>query len=555
MHWQVKAQIDSTANFLTQVEKILLRNRGVESQAQKGEFLNPSHPRDLDMGTIGIDQENLDRAVERLVLARDQGQTVVIYGDYDADGICATAILWQVLHRLGIKAFPFIPLREVHGYGLSQLGLETILEKYKPDLVVTVDNGIVAHQAAEWLYTQTEGKVDLVISDHHQVGESLPRAHSIVHSDQVCGTTVAWYLAFSFVEKVEPKLIASMDKFLDLVAIGTIADMMSMVGINRSFAKHGLEVLTRSTRPGIVALKAAASLRSDQPMTSYHVGFMLGPRINAMGRIDDGLAALRLLCTNRQDTANNLSAKLDDTNKARQDLTQEALSRAIDGYEAKGDHAASVIVLAGDYHEGIIGLIAGKLVEKYFKPSIVISVDGEVSKGSARSVPGVNIIELIRRCDQYLLGAGGHPAAAGLSIKTKDIDKFTQEFTNEAKSIIDPQLLEKSIEIDCHIPLENVSLELHQLIQQLAPFGLANPQPTFSSFAQVLSSRLMGQDGKHLKLELKQGSVQLPGVGFGRGSWIEQLETSKTYNFAYTIDLNHWQGETQLQLHLRDFSV
>lgn len=555
MKWNTQAELDEESQKpLKDLEEILLTNRGIASAEEKKEFFNPPHPAEISPTDIQIDSQELEKAVARLTQAKEKGETVVIYGDYDADGICATAILWQALHKLGFKAHPFIPIREEHGYGLSLKGLESVIEKFDPDLIVTVDNGIVAHEPAAWLKDRPSKKIDLIITDHHQLAETLPTAQAIVHSDQVCGTVVAWYVASECLKQVKGHEVDGLKRnMLDLVAIGTIADMMPMVGVNRSYAKHGLDSLTQSERPGIVALKKAAGISPDQEMTGYHVGFLLGPRINAMGRIGDGLDALRLLCTGSETKAQELAETLDDTNKQRQDLTQESLERAISDYEALDQSADPVIVLAGDYHEGIIGLIAGKLAEKYYKPAVVISRDGEVSKGSARSVSGINIIELIRTCQTHLVGAGGHPAAAGLSIETAKIEIFTQEFVAKAREQIDPSLLEKTLDIDCQISIDLVDFELTDLVQRFVPFGLGNHQPIFASEAEILDLRQVGRDSSHLKMVLKQSGKPLEAMAFGKGHWAEKLSPGTTATIAYTVGVNEWNGRRSVQVVVRGY--
>lgn len=554
MKWQIQQQLDSDTDVETIIDT-LLKNRGLISEAEKQVFFHPQSPLALQAEQVGLNQTQLTKAIERIFSAIKNNHSIVIYGDYDADGICATALLWQTLHLMKANVMPFIPDREKHGYGISLDGINQILDQYRPDLVITVDNGIVAHQPAKYLKKQ---KVDLIITDHHQQDNHWPVAEALVHSTQICGSGVSWFVARELLREFDSKTVEPRAQaLLDLVAIGTIADLMPMMGVNRSLARFGLEQLTHTKRPGLVAIKTEAGIEPGTQMNSYHVGYVIGPRINAMGRIDHGLSALRLLCTRNHTQAQKLSLELSKVNRQRQDMTAEAIGIAQEIYQADSDlQGESIIVISHpDFHEGIIGLVAGKLTEKYHKPSIVIAENKSISKGSARSVSGVNIIELIRHVDSYLLGAGGHPGAAGLSLETTRISKFKQAIESVAAESIPSELLEKTLRVDAQIPLELATFELYKRIAEFAPFGMNNPRPVLASEVEIIDYRIIGRQKDHIKIIVglsSESEVQIESIGFGMAETVALIEQKLERNIAYTLDKNEWNGRTSLQLVLKD---
>jgi single-stranded-DNA-specific exonuclease len=544
MRWQINHQVtkkDRSAR-IQEIVDALFRHRGLTAPADIDAFLNPPHPADLSAAAVGLDPKQLKKAVLRINQAIKAKKPILIFGDYDADGITATAILWETLHALGAEALPFIPNRERHGYGLSLKGFDEASQKITGDikpLVITVDNGITAVGPAEYIKSQG---YDLIITDHHTPGEKLPPADCLVHTTHLCGAGVAWMLA----KELAPPAIAATT--LDLACIGTVADMMPVVGVNRSFVYHGLPLVQTTARPGLQALLKEANVDIGKPLTPYHIGYAIAPRLNAMGRLDDALDSLRLLCTKNPAKADGLAQKLGDTNRTRQDLTVSLLEHA---KAAVGPHTDQrVIIIDHDtYHEGIIGLIAGKLAETYYRPAIVISRKKGLSKASARSIPGVNITNLIRSQSHLLAGVGGHPMAAGFSIETDQIDLFKQALTAHAEEAIDSKLLVPSITIDCQIDLDDISQELYEAIQQLQPFGLGNSQPLFAiENAPILSKQIMGSASQHLKLLLKRPQdLPLPALWFGHGDQAALLDGTVS-QLAFTVDQNTWKGRTSLQV-------
>lgn len=542
MNWTIKTKLKETDHDKRRQEilKALLHSRGLQTKAQIKDFFDPHSPMDLSPKDFGLDQSNLDSAVKLINQHITDGNEVVIYGDYDADGITATAVMWLALNKVGAKAFPFIPDRKDHGYGISQAGLDEISKNHSPKLVITVDNGIVANQPIQDLINKD---INVILTDHHQPSGELPKANAIIHSDQIAGSGVAWVLARELLKATDPDFANSL---LDLVSIGTIADLMPMVGINRSFAKHGLKALTQTTKPGLKALKKIADIQSDTVMSAYHVGYILGPRINAMGRIGDGTQALRLLCTQNVSAANQLADLLNKTNKQRQELTYDLTTLADQIYKQTDTTQKIIVISSTEFHEGVIGLIAGRLAEKYHKPAIAISIEDQGCKGSARSVSGINVIELIRLHKDLLTGCGGHPGAAGLSIQEDQIEEFTKQIQFSAQNL-DQTLFEKTIEAECELELSDIDFQLHQEIEKLIPFGIGNKKPIFYLETNLEFERFLGKDNKHVKFKTPD-NPKLEAIYFNIPETLEPQAINNKQKIIAKIGVNEWNGNTKLQL-------
>jgi single-stranded-DNA-specific exonuclease len=537
---------------LEELRGILLQNRGISNPEA---FFSTKHPLDLTLEDTGIRAAEMEKAISRLKQARANEEDVLVFGDYDADGISATAILWLTLHHLGYKTRPFIPHRAKHGYGISNRALDEILAGEMPDLIVTVDNGIVAHGPAARI---REAGIDLIITDHHQpetddTGKTiLPKALAVVHTTKLCGATVAWMLA----RELDAEFAASL---LDLATIATIADQVPLVGANRSFAKHGLEALKQTKRPGLQALFKAAKIEKSKINTSS-IGFGIAPRINAMGRLEHGMDALRLLCTNNKTRAADLADTLVATNLRRQDLTDELMREAIHQAEQQVDEKL-IIVSSHDFHDGIIGLLAGRLTEQFYKPAIAISLNGGVAKASARSVAGVNIVELIREVQDELLEVGGHPMAAGFGLEMDKLDSVLRRLFDLAKKQINPDMLIPSISIDCQLPYRFITEETVDLIETLAPFGQGNDQPVFELEGVAVDAKRIGQGGSHLKLLIAGPDMEayrgqgLEALVWRQGGISNQLGLKQPIKLAGYLEFNHWNGNRKVQMVVREVEL
>lgn len=550
-----------------EVARALLKHRGVEQKDFK-EFFSPRSPLELSYTEVGLDQTQLDLATQRIKTAIQNQEDVVIFGDYDADGVCATTVLWEAIAELGLEARVFIPDRLKHGYGMSDRSLSALLNEKKPNLIITVDNGIVAHTAVQSLVDQG---VDVIVTDHHapELNSKLenskfqkksqstihysefnfPNAHSIVHTTQLCGTTVAWFLAKSLGAE-------SIKNSLDLCGIATIADQMPLLKANRSFATHGIEAMRNTNRTALLELYTLANI-APQDIDARSVNFVIAPRINAMGRLSSAVDAFHALTHADIDEVRRLVNLLHTTNTERQELTWETVEHAKSQADLwKDEH---IIVLASEtYHEGVIGLIAGKMVEEFSKPAIVMSVGKTFVKASARSVAGINIVDFIRNVREDLLEVGGHPMAAGFGLLPEKVELVQQKLQANAKKLIHPESLIQSLTIELELSPEVISTEFVQLLQKFAPFGNANAEPVFAfSKMRIIQSRVIGREGKHVKLLLRSEHAEksappLECLAFGWGSKADQLFVGSMIDVAGTLQLNQWNGNTSIQLILKD---
>lgn len=527
----------------TELVELMLLNRKISNQDL---FFNPPYPMELSIETLGFDLEMLQLAKERILTAIEQKQKILVFGDYDADGVSATAIMWQSLYELGAEVMPFIPHREKHGYGLTAAALTEIYQQPLPALIITVDTGIVAHRAVEEL---TAKGIDVIITDHHQPEDSLPKALAIVHSTKICGAAVAW----SLIRELNADLAI---KNLDLVALATVTDLMVLKGVNRALVFHGLKQLNKHERIGLLALIKAASLENKE-ITATHLGFILGPRINAMGRLSSAMDALRLLCTNSRERAAELAGIVDNTNFDRQQLTHDLYQAALDQVASQeAEHI--LIVHSENFHEGIIGLVAGRLTEKYAKPTIVISTRGKIAKASARSVPGVNITEIIRTARDLLLEFGGHPMAAGFGFEHDNLPLVIEHLANYGRENISTDLLVKTLELECSIPPELISVKLIELLDKFRPFGQGNSLPIFAlNELRVAEIKLLGKQNEHLKLVLVDANNQLriTAMAWGKADLATDLALGSLVNVAGLLEINEWQGRKTPQLILKDLQL
>lgn len=547
MQWQY--QTDKIPQDLQELETVLLENRSVSESVA---FFKPPHPNDFSLAELGFVVAQAEAAVQCIQTACQEKKDILIFGDYDADGICATAVLWEALADLGCIARPFIPVRDKHGYGLTIAALEEIIAHKKPDMIITVDNGIVAHPAAK--FAQEQG-IQLIISDHHQPEKTegvieYPPAEAIFHTTQLCGTTVAWVLGRELGAQ-------NTAQTLDLCGLATISDQVPLKDANRAFAYHGIAALNTTQRIGIKALcEDAGAVQAE--LDSYSIGFTIAPRINAMGRLSHGLDALRLLCTKNMLRARELASILGETNVQRQDITTEQLSEAVSQVEVQV-HESVVIAHSRNFHEGVIGLIAGRLVEKFSKPALVMSVTETYIKGSARSVAGVNVTELLRSVREELSEVGGHPMAGGFSLTHEKLETFKTKLFAMAKKTIDAQLLIPSLELECQLPANLLAEETCTLVEKFAPFGSQNHKPIFG-FTQmrVVGCKTMGKEHQHLKLIIEPADFTadpIDALWWRHGEDATQFSSGQVIACAGYLECSSWKGKKRMQLVLKDVQL
>ncbi|PIR63504.1 MAG: single-stranded-DNA-specific exonuclease RecJ [Candidatus Pacebacteria bacterium CG_4_9_14_3_um_filter_40_12] len=539
MKWQYLS--DKHPKTLEDLKSLLLKNRSIKDEKS---FFNPTHPLELSLKECGLDAKQLTIAHKRLVVAKSKKEKVVIFGDYDADGITAAATVWLALKEFGLVAQPFIPLRDKHGYGLSVAALEEVIETHNPDLIITVDNGIVAHEAATFL---KEKSIDLILTDHHQPEDTLPVAIAVVHSTELCGASVAWMLVRDLLSK------EAAGQLLDLVGIATIADQVPLFDANRAFAYHGINALQVTPRRGIKSLLAAATVDQKQ-LDSTTIGFVLAPRINAMGRLAHGMDALRLLCSQNPQQVAQLTQVLTSTNTERQELTRDLYELALT--QAKQQEEEHILVVhSPEFHEGIIGLIAGRLVEKFSKPAIVLSVSEATAKASVRSIPGVHVTNYLRTFKKSMTSLGGHPMAAGFGVETVKMEQLISEIQSEALTAISAEMLESPLTIESQLPVDLVSLELVDVLSSFAPFGSGNDYPIFSlKDVSVLSAKTMGKDNAHLMMtvQLAEDMQPLKIIGWRKARLVSELEIGAKITVVGVIEKNIWRDRVSLQMVLTD---
>lgn len=422
-------------------------------------------------------------------------------------------------------------------------------------LIITVDNGIVAGEAVE--FAKKKG-IDVIITDHHVPSKKLPGAYAIVHSTKLCGAGVAWLLSKEIAEvaqdpakrDVRPPL-----RHLELVALATVADLVPLIGANRTLTKFGIEELRQTKRVGLLAIIKEGGIEKKL-IDVYQIGHIIGPRLNAMGRLEYAMDSLRLLCTKDVNRAKFLAEKLGTTNKRRQEMTVEAFEHAKSKNKTQKTKLKSLIFIEHEsYEQGIIGLVAGRLVEEFYRPSIVVSRGKIYSKASARSVRGVNIIEFIRNVSELLVDAGGHPMAAGFTVETKKLLLLKRRMEELAEELFDEDKFRKILYIDLELPFSYINEKLDAIIQKLAPFGMGNPQPAFLTKKVIVEDmRLVGEDGKHLKLRVFQLSTtnQFDAIGFNMGEMSKNIRIGDSIDLVYQIERNKWNGNSKLQLKIKD---
>lgn len=509
--------------------KQLLWKRGIKTADEAEKFFHPKleeYERDLEIAGIKSAKKRILKAIEKKEL-------IIVYGDYDADGICATAIFYHALAFLGAQVLPYIPHREKEGYGLSKVGLKDVKEK-GATLIITADNGIVALEQAN--FAKSLG-LDLIITDHHLPLKEKPKATAIVHSTKLCGAGVAWCLVRQMVKR------EFSEKLLDLVALATVGDMIPLLGVNRALVKEGLKKLNQAPRVGLQALTTEAGLASGS-LKAYHLSHILIPRLNAKGRLENAMDALRLLCTKDTGKAMKLAKVLGETNDQRKQLVAEAVIQAksmIDGTMKK-----IIILESENWIPGIVGLVAGKICEEYKIPTVVISRKEMFSKGSARSVTGVNIVETIRQFSHLLIDVGGHPQAAGFTIETSRIPAFKTNLEEVMeKCETDPS---EQVEIEAVVERSNLTYETAQKIEALEPTGVGNPKPLLMGRRMKVSAiRTVGQ-GQHLKFQ----ADNLEAIAFSLGYMASSLKTDQEVDMVFYLEIDKFNGSQKLQLKVLD---
>ncbi len=539
----------------SKIIELLLKTRNItDSDA----FFTPPSPLNFDMKDFGYSKE-VKKTIEILKEIYANKRMVVVYTDYDADGITGGAILWETLHLLGFKVMPYVPNRHTEGYGFSTNGIDKIKKEYDPALIISVDHGITAKEKVT--YAKSIG-IPVIITDHHLKPEHIPDdAEAIFHIPQLSGSGVSYFFSKEIfnVFSVETRLIASLRErlkhnfehdYISLAAIGTIADLVPLVGPSRSIVKYGLESCIHTERRGLKQIFKEAGIEGKK-ITPYEVGFIIAPRINAIGRLQHAMDALRLLCTTSSDKAQELAGKMGDRNRERQDLVKEAVAEAKEMVKKMGKIPNIITLISDHWNEGIIGLIASKITEENYRPTIVMTKSDGFLKASARSIPSFHITNFLRELkEQYLVDVGGHSGAAGFTIESTKLKGFIAEVQKKAGKIFTPKDLEKVVEADIKLSVSMINLSLVNSLEKLQPFGVGNPQPIFYSEVVLLDAKLFGKQNEHLRLYVKdpeKNMYPLEIIAFGKGQLFNSLATGIKLSIVYAAEIDRWGGNEKVR--------
>lgn len=559
--WLVRGYDESRAGAFARALDVsptlagLLLARGIDSEDEARRLFAPAlddlHDPALLLG--------MNDAVARVLRAVDAGEKILVYGDYDVDGTTGTVVLRRALQLLGADTGFHVPHRFTEGYGIRQ----DVLERAQTDgyrLVISVDCGIRAHAPLAW--ARTHG-LDVIVTDHHlpDAAEGTPPAFAVLNANQrgcrypdkhLAGVGVAFKLAHALLrERGREHLVKS---FLKVVAIGTVADVAPLVGENRAIVSYGLGDLVNATNPGLRALMAVAGCGDGRGMRASDLGFRLGPRINAAGRMDAARAVVELFETEHAEEAQRLAAHLDARNRERQTVQRQITERAVAEYEASGDCGA-VAVIAGDgWHRGVIGLAASRMAENLGRPAVVISLEGEIGHGSARSVDGYHLLDGLTTCADLFDSFGGHAQAAGMVIRRERIDELRRRLNDHAGSLLTDKARQPALHIDAELPFEALSLSLAEELQRLEPFGAQWPRPIFLTrgLRVVREPRVLKE--KHLKLVVA-GADNRPLEALWWGGLERAAATPRPgdrIELAHSLETNTWRDETRVQLIVED---
>ncbi|MGM0410827.1 MAG: single-stranded-DNA-specific exonuclease RecJ [Bacillota bacterium] len=550
--WYLKSSLENEDNIISQI----LRDRGINKN-KESEFLNTSFS-NLDDPYIFKDMK---RAVNLILDTIENEGKIIIYGDYDVDGITSTSLLLLFFREyLDFKVDYYIPDRKEEGYGLNENSInEIISENY--DLMITVDCGITAFKEIE---LANKNNLKTIITDHHQPANKLPKANSLINPHlekcsypfkKFAGVGVAFKLCQAIVKKKEQKLINDkLKSFLDIVALGTVADIVSLTGENRIFVKKGLDLINKSKRLAFKVLQKKLSL-SNKKITTGHISFILAPPFNASGRMESANLGVEFLITRDENKVNLLAKKLIELNKNRQKEEKKTFEEADEmikkNYIDKDYYA--YVLYSKNWHPGVIGIVASKLVEKYYKPVIMIAIDDKgVGKGSARSIKKVNLFKVLTKHEKYFINFGGHSQAAGLSIKEEKIEDFREVFNEYLKKNLSTNDFVPEQRIDLIIEEKDIDLNLYENIEKLTPFGIDNPKPVFAiRNSKITKCYQVGKNNKHLKLETEKG---LKAIAFNMGEKAFELN-NKVVDFAFNLSLNEWKGNKNVEANIKDIKL
>jgi single-stranded-DNA-specific exonuclease len=537
-----------------------LLNRGLSEPAPITRFLDPRLQHLADPFLI----PDMEAAVDRLLRARAAGEALVIFGDYDVDGVTATTLLMETLGALGWTVQFYLPHRMDEGYGLSRVGVENCLQQHPATLLLAVDCGSTAVETVEWLRQQG---TDVIVLDHHQVSDPPPQAVAVVNPQlgsegapdfrELSSVGLAFKLAHALVKRgrqLNWPAAHSLDlrRTLDLVALGTVADIVPLVRENRILVNTGLTRLSQTQRPGLVALKRVA--RVSDPVGAYQVGFQLGPRLNAAGRLEDAREALQLLLARDGAEAEPLAQSLDARNRQRQEIERNIADQVCGAVRARFDPARDFVIVEGQmlWHIGVVGIVASRVLQEFYRPTIILGGEGNEWRGSGRSIEGFDLAAALRDCSDLLIRHGGHAMAAGLALHPDELDRFRARLNDLARRTLKPEQLQPTLRLDAEVSLGELTLERLEELGRLSETGVGNPRVQFISQSLTHQRPLvrLGADRQHVKLWVTDGRATREAVWWGAGH--EALPVGQ-FDLAFTPQLNTYNGATTVQLRVLDW--
>ena len=560
MRWSL---LNPNQNTVSSVKKAFRTSEVIARVLANRNILNPNLARpfftpNLDMLHNPYLMQDMDKAVERVLKNIKSGKPIMVFGDYDVDGTTGAAALYLAFQKFGADVTYYIPDREKEGYGLSYHGIE-IAKDNGIDLIITCDCGINAFVQVDFA---NEQNIDLIITDHHTTDTELPKAHAILNPKRkdceypfkgLCGGGVAFKLITAVGNELNIPL-TDYEEIIPLITLGIAADVVPIKDENRVLVHHGLNILKNLEKPGLKTLLELAGLKGH--ISVGQLVFSIAPRINAAGRLGDANRAVELLVTDDQDKARLLVKELDNENKRRQMIQQAVVDEALLKVNAEADlknENALVLANAG-WHPGVVGIVASKIKEEFNRPTIIIALENGSGKGSARSVAGFDLYEALTACKTHLDGYGGHPMAAGLTLSNQKLEDFKKAFIDFANERLTKENLQATLTLDSEMALQDITPRFMEFLDKLSPYGPGNMRPKFAIRNVEIAGvpKVIGKTGEHIRFKIKQGLKSYPAVGFGLSNKYEMLITGQPVDIACVVETNEWQGNTSIQMNVRD---
>jgi single-stranded-DNA-specific exonuclease len=562
VHAESVADLARATGTTPVVAELLLRT-GQAEPAAAGRFLQPTLATLSDPFLL----VNLETAVDRILRALRAKERVIVLGDYDVDGVCSTTILVSLLRRLGLEPTYVVPRRLEEGYGLTRISIERALEKGKPDLFIALDCGTNSHE--EVAYLRGQG-IDVILVDHHRSTEPAATAAVLINPHvfptagddgwrYLCTVGLVFKLAHGLLKKLRAEnhpvaLTIVLKDYLDLVAMGTIADLVPLQGENRVFARHGLRVLTETRRPGLQALMQVSGLKPEQGLVPSDISFRLGPRINASGRLADAALSVDLLLSEDRVFSETTARRLDDLNRERQDIERLITERAERYVEENFLTASGLVLFDEDWHPGVVGIVAGRISRKYNRPTIVLGNEGELAKGSGRGLNGFNLVEILGACSACLENWGGHPMAVGVALKKPRLEEFRAMFDEVIRQGRNGEACEPGLELSGWIEATQLNEQLMGELEQMQPFGMGNPEPIFGVRGVRLRNRPDVFKEQHFRFAGEDAAGRrVSGVAWKQADRLPPVGTP--LEMAVQLNWNHYNGRKILQIELLDWRL